>query len=148
MIILVKLLLAHLIGDFILQPKSWVDEKEKLKHRSPKLYVHALLHGLLVLLLLWDLKFWLLALLITILHFAIDLIKLYCQNKENKSSWFFIDQALHLVIIFSVVGNIFEARVKLYFLVYKFRYLDIFNRDNFNNRSLCNSCARTYVGMD
>ena len=59
MIILVKLLLAHLIGDFILQPKSWVDEKEKLKHRSPKLYVHAPLHGLLVLLLLWDLKFWL-----------------------------------------------------------------------------------------
>ena len=37
----VKLLLAHLIGDFILQPKSWVDEKEKLKHRSPNfMYTH------------------------------------------------------------------------------------------------------------
>ena len=51
-----------------------------------------------------DLKFWLLALLITILHLAIDLIKLYCQNKENKSSWFFIDQALHLVIILALWG--------------------------------------------
>jgi|GEM_PF-4616888 len=34
MIILVKLLLAHFLGDFVFQPKSWVENKEILK--SPK----------------------------------------------------------------------------------------------------------------
>ncbi len=32
MIIFIKLLLAHLIGDFILQPASWVREKTTQKH--------------------------------------------------------------------------------------------------------------------
>ena len=27
MIILIKLIIAHFIGDFLLQPKSWVEEK-------------------------------------------------------------------------------------------------------------------------
>lgn len=104
MIILVKLLLAHLIGDFILQPQYWVNEKEKLKYRSPKLYIHALLHGLLVLLLLWDLKYWFLAMLVSTLHYVIDVVKLNCQKKENKSTWFFIDQTLHLVTILLLWG--------------------------------------------
>ncbi|RTY96472.1 DUF3307 domain-containing protein, partial [Flavobacterium bomense] len=34
MIIFVKLLLAHLLGDFLLQPTSWVLDKESKKHRS------------------------------------------------------------------------------------------------------------------
>lgn len=115
MIILVKLLLAHLIGDFILQPKSWVYEKEELKHRSPKFYVHAILHGLLVLLLLWDWKFWFLALLIAILHYVIDLVKLYCQKGNNKSTWFFIDQTLHLVIIFVLWGMFLKPELDFTF---------------------------------
>ena len=32
MIVLVKLLLAHLIGDFLLQPTAWVLDKEAKKH--------------------------------------------------------------------------------------------------------------------
>lgn len=104
MIILIKLILAHFIGDFLLQPKSWVYEKEKLKIRSLKLYIHVFLHGILVLLILWDLQFWLLALLIAILHGIIDLMKLYCQKEENKSNWFFIDQALHFISILVLWG--------------------------------------------
>jgi hypothetical protein len=48
MIFLIKVFLAHLIGDFLLQPKSWVIQKEEKKALSPWLYLHILIHGLLV----------------------------------------------------------------------------------------------------
>ena len=34
MIVILKLLLAHLIGDFFLQPKLWVEAKETNKLKS------------------------------------------------------------------------------------------------------------------
>ena len=40
MILLVKLLMAHLIGDFLLQPGSWVAAKESKKLAAWQLYVH------------------------------------------------------------------------------------------------------------
>lgn len=100
MIVLIKLLLAHFIGDFLMQPKSWVDDKERLKARSFNLYLHIIIHGLLVLFMLFDLKHWLLALLLMLSHGIIDILKLYAQKEGNKSRWFLIDQALHIIIIF------------------------------------------------
>ena len=100
MIIVIKLILAHFIGDFILQPKSWVKEKERLKAKSLKLYIHGVIHGFLVFMILWDLSNWLLVLLLVALHVIIDSVKLYAQNESNRSTWFFIDQALHIISIF------------------------------------------------
>lgn len=100
MIILIKLILVHLLGDFVLQPKSWVKEKEKKKAKSLKLYLHFLIHGLLILLVFWNLQYWLLALGVMLIHGLIDIAKLYFQKKNNKTSWFVIDQALHLISIF------------------------------------------------
>ena len=102
MIVLLKLILAHLIGDFLLQSKKWVAKKEQRKGQSTILYLHALIHGLLVLLLLWDITYWSLALAVTLIHGAIDIIKLYAQRESNKTRWFLIDQALHLVSIIAV----------------------------------------------
>lgn len=99
MIFLIKLFLAHLIGDYLLQPKSWVIQKEEKKALSPWLYLHILIHGLLVLVLLWDFKYWLLALLLMLTHGVIDLIKLYLQNDKTKTSWFFADQITHIFSI-------------------------------------------------
>lgn len=100
MIILIKLILVHLLGDFVLQPKSWVKEKKKKKAKSLKLYLHFLIHGLLILLVFWNLQYWLLALGVMLIHGLIDIAKLYFQKKNNKTSWFVIDQALHLISIF------------------------------------------------
>jgi len=101
MILLIKLVLAHLIGDFILQPKSWVKSKEKRKLKSPKLYLHVAIHMALLFILVWDVSYWPLLLIITVLHFIIDAIKLFFQNKKTKRQWFFIDQLLHLISIFA-----------------------------------------------
>lgn len=102
MILLTKLLLAHLIGDFILQPDSWIKNKEIKKHRSPKLYLHVVTHGLLTLLLVWDLCFWLPAVVILSSHYVIDLAKVHFQKPDSKIFWFITDQLLHLAVIGAV----------------------------------------------
>ena len=51
-VLLLKLLLAHVIGDFVLQPKKWVKQKNKKKHKSKYLYFHVLIHALALIILL------------------------------------------------------------------------------------------------
>lgn len=99
MIILVKLLLAHLLGDFLLQPDSWVNAKEEKKISAWQLYIHALIHFALIMVLVWDLTFWKWALLLAVLHMIIDTAKLFMQKKKTKRSYFFADQLLHLLFI-------------------------------------------------
>lgn len=49
MTLFIQLLLAHLTGDFILQPAYIVADKNDRKLRSRWLYMHCTIHGLLVL---------------------------------------------------------------------------------------------------
>lgn len=103
MILFTKLLLAHLLGDFLLQPLKWVIHKQVKKIRSPYLYLHVLVHFCLVMLLLWDLEAWKPALLIALSHYFIDLGKLYSlQWFKNKSIPFFLDQLFHLIVLYCV----------------------------------------------
>jgi len=101
MMLFTKLFLAHLIADFILQPKSWVAHKEANKATSKFLYVHVGLHFIITMLLLWDLSYWKIALVIMVTHYCIDLIKLYTNRFfKNQSIPFFIDQILHVVVLY------------------------------------------------
>ena len=102
MTILLRLFLAHLIGDFLLQPTAWVKAKEEKKLAAWQLYVHSVLHGLLVLLLLWNWQLWKYALLISIAHLIIDSLKLILQNNANRRLLFFIDQAVHFISIYLI----------------------------------------------
>lgn len=102
MLLLTKLILAHLLGDFVFQPAKWVERKEIKKYSAWQLYAHATIHGLLIILLLQDFSFWLPALIIAVSHLVIDVLKLVFQRDKTKRSWFMIDQALHLVVILSV----------------------------------------------
>ena len=99
MIIFIKLLLAHLLGDFLLQPNKWVEDKEIKKHKSHYLYVHTLLHFLLAWILIGDLFFGWFALLLALSHGFIDFLKLKFQKKKNRITWFLVDQLLHLAVI-------------------------------------------------
>lgn len=102
MILLVKLLLAHLIGDFLLQPTTWVLDKEAKKHKSIYLYFHILLHGILAFALVFEKDFLWFALLLAVLHGVIDSFKLQFQTKKTKRFWFLLDQILHLITIFGI----------------------------------------------
>lgn len=103
MILFVKLVLAHLIGDFILQPNSWVENKEKNKEKSIYLYLHTALHLALMLLFVAEVDFIIYGILLAVSHGIIDYIKLYFQKKKTKRIWFGIDQLLHLTMIFILV---------------------------------------------
>lgn len=109
MMLFVKLFLAHLIGDFLLQPEKWVIHKEVHKIASKYLYFHVILHFLVTMVLLWNLDYWKLALVIAVSHYFIDLAKLYAAPFFRlKSIPFFIDQLLHVVVLYccAYYGNL------------------------------------------
>ncbi|WP_306842552.1 DUF3307 domain-containing protein [Chryseobacterium lathyri] len=112
--IFTKLILAHLLGDFILQPNSWVADKERRKLKSPYLYFHVLIHTVLSFVFLWNTDLWWVAIVIGITHLVIDASKLIFQNVKNKKRWFFIDQILHILVI---------AGISFYFKEFSFSFL-------------------------
>lgn len=87
---------------FLLQPRLWIDKKEKKKRKSLTLYLHAFIHGLLVLLFIWDISYWMIALTLAILHAGIDSPKQYAQKENNRTKWFLIDQGIHIASILIV----------------------------------------------
>lgn len=47
-----KILLSHIIGDFCVQPGSWIDDKNTRKAASPFLYAHVSVHAMVLALVL------------------------------------------------------------------------------------------------
>ncbi|HCN11229.1 MAG TPA: DUF3307 domain-containing protein [Chryseobacterium sp.] len=118
--IFIPLILAHLLGDFLLQPNSWVADKEQKKGKSKFLYFHVLIHIALVFIFLWNIQLWWIALIIGITHFLIDWAKLQFQTPKAKRTWFFVDQLLHIVVI---------VLLSMFYFPY-LKWEDFFNHDN------------------
>jgi hypothetical protein len=101
MILILLLLLVHLVADFYLQRKSWIESKVKYKEKSIGLFKHILTHtGLNAVVLfayvgLTPLFFGAL-LTIVLTHYAIDIWKTY-QGFFLKS--FLMDQCAHLIVL-------------------------------------------------
>ena len=106
MLLFLKFLLAHILGDFVLQSNNWVKNKEEKKIKSSKLYLHIGIHAILLLIILqFNLKeYWLGFAIIVISHYLFDVSKLYLQKKKTKRTWFFIDQVLHLLALIFVTS--------------------------------------------
>lgn len=103
--LLIKLLLAHFIGDFVLQPQKWVKHKEKHILKSRYLYLHVAVHALLLLLLTgFETSYFLSIGLITVSHLLIDGIKLMKPIK-NQRILFLLDQVAHLAILFLAAND-------------------------------------------
>ena len=97
--LVLSLVLAHLVADFMLQTgKSCKDKKER-HWKSPHHYVHALIVFGLSWLVSWDVCFWWGALMIGVAHLGIDIWKSY---REDNVVWFTLDQVLHLLVIAGV----------------------------------------------
>lgn len=103
MLLALKLLLAHFIGDFMLQPNSWVQHKLENKVKSKYLYAHMGIH-LVALLLLLQFQYVGYIAIIIVSHYGIDLTKLYLTKPSNQRFLFLVDQILHLGVIFGVVA--------------------------------------------
>ncbi len=99
--LILKILLAHLIGDFVLQTNHSVKQIREKKFKSKYLYLHFITHFLLIFIITgFKTQYILPALLLSIAHIIIDIIiKFFIENQKNKTACFFIDQILHLISI-------------------------------------------------
>ncbi|MBO6572591.1 DUF3307 domain-containing protein [bacterium] len=103
-ILALKLIIAHLIGDFTFQPDKWVKDKKQKKQKSKFLYLHLGVHALALLVLLeleWN--YWFIFVTIILSHFLIDLIKLKLDGKISPRLLFVTDQLAHFSIIAALV---------------------------------------------
>ena len=93
----VGLLLAHFIGDYLLQSGPLCKQKREKKARSWFQYVHALCIALLSWAAIWDVRQWFVALAIGLTHLLVDIGKSYV--KEENVWTFVLDQVLHLLVM-------------------------------------------------
>jgi hypothetical protein len=94
---LTKLVLAHLLTDFILQPTSWIESRNKKHFRSLQLYLHGLVTAVAALLFI-GIDYWPVVLVILVTHILIDGWKSY---RPANALYFLIDQGLHFLVILS-----------------------------------------------
>ena len=135
MVSLKLLLIAHLIGDFFLQPVKLVEQK---KNSIKGLFIHTIIYTLMIALVLllfgniWEITFW--TFLIFISHFAIDCVRIKI-NKNNKNNniifySFVIDQLIHVLIL---VINAFVIESDLNVIGMFFYDIEILREIGFNN---------------
>ncbi|MDW6005439.1 DUF3307 domain-containing protein [Vibrio mangrovi] len=111
--VLTLFLLVHIICDFYLQPKRWIEAKKERTYRSPELYFHSLLHGMVLCIpaialgIGWSSTVCLAA-LVTVSHFVIDLWKA-STRKGDQFSCFAIDQTLHVLVLAAIAFHIADG---------------------------------------
>lgn len=98
-LLLLKFLLAHFLGDFILQTKKMVSNKSKASFFT----LHILIHAVLLCLFLYGDHMWWPIVIVVLGHAIIDFVKLKLVHKVPVTTLFLLDQILHLLLIGSVL---------------------------------------------
>lgn len=101
---LLHIMIAHLIGDFVLQPKILIEKKYKSWTGT---LIHASIIGLMMALFLfpfWQHFYtWFLIAVVAVTHFAQDVSKVNYNkkfNKKNSTVPYLLDQFFHLLLLF------------------------------------------------
>jgi hypothetical protein len=115
--LLVLQITAHLLADFNFQPQRWCEIKDRFVISKVHFY-----HALVVFICSWALSFtlafWWVALLIAVSHLLLDMLKGYLYRKNIlKKQLFFIDQAMHILLICIVVIFCFSHTNFLHYIM-------------------------------
>jgi len=97
--ILIKLLVAHILGDFVFQSDRWALHKRKKKIKSKYLYIHSIIIGLLSYLFISNWTNYQIPLIIVASHIIIDIWKI---NSKESSLNFILDQLYHILVLFFI----------------------------------------------
>lgn len=101
--LLSKLLIAHLVGDFILFRNEKIKEKGRALWSSRRLVVHTLIHFILALIAIWDLEHWYFAAIIGLSHYFGDVI--FRLAFVRRPQWaFVIDQLFHIALTYVIAA--------------------------------------------
>ena len=102
--VFLKLLLAHLLGDFLLQPKSWVTKR---KENILYLLLHVLVHIVLMVVFFANelSSYWMSIVFVGCSHLAIDSFKIWWEKKYAFKPFilFLTDQLLHVLVLVGVI---------------------------------------------
>lgn len=102
-------LIAHIMADFLFQTNEWSEDKKENGFSSGKLYLHVLIVFALSWTLSFQMNFFLFSIIISLIHLLIDGLKFKISDlkfgkiKPLKKTIFFIDQFIHLAVIFLAV---------------------------------------------
>lgn len=99
MTILIKLIAAHLIGDFLFQTDKICELKysNKLCKRLTGLGVHSGIQAILSYIFIAEWTLWIVPLVIFFCHFIIDFVKVVCKGKRLPA--LIVDQLAHYIVI-------------------------------------------------
>jgi hypothetical protein len=93
--LLLKLLAAHFLSDFLLQPASWVQARNQNHYKAWQLYMHGLV-TMLTVIVVAGFSYWWVGLIIGVTHVLFDGAKSYTPS---STFYFLADQFLHIVIL-------------------------------------------------
>lgn len=114
---ILKLLVAHFLGDFTWQPNKWIKQRNKKGIQSKYLYYHLGVHlALLLLLFINEINNYIAGIItIILIHYCIDVAKIYASKKRILSEFklFIIDQFLHILTLILVCNYYFPFEYKL-----------------------------------
>lgn len=98
-IVLVKLIAAHLICDFVLQTDAFCEQKNKLNGKGVVFQLlHALLHAIAAYVFVAQWSLWWIAVVVFCSHFVIDIVKSMLKRPDSMFL-FFVDQLMHVSIL-------------------------------------------------
>ena len=109
---ILRLIIAHLISDFFLQPGKWAKDKDTRGFKATNLYWHIIITFLVAIIFTWDINWIIPVVYISIIHLIIDGIKGEINKRKHQGIFpcphylFTIDQILHLLTIL-IVGGIY-----------------------------------------
>ncbi|HEX2619939.1 MAG TPA: DUF3307 domain-containing protein [Phototrophicaceae bacterium] len=106
---LLKLIVSHLLTDFVLQPKSWIDDRNRNHFASTKLYLHGIVTAVVALIFI-GVEYWMVASIILVSHTIIDGWKSY---RREAIIYFIIDQLLHFIVIVACWYFLFVSKSAL-----------------------------------
>lgn len=98
-IYLFKLLIAHILSDFLFQPTKLVEAKNDPQRISSLMAVllHSLVHAIVAYLIMGLWANWIIPVVIFVTHFMIDFAKVICT--KDTITAFLVDQGMHVAVI-------------------------------------------------
>jgi len=100
--IFLQLIIAHIIGDFLLQNDKMVNDRERHHWRSPLLLLHAAIHALLFYVVVGHMAWWMQPIAFGACHWGVDVWKSY--QKPGRAKIFLVDQFAHVFCILLFVA--------------------------------------------
>lgn len=109
----VRLLSAHVVGDFLLQSRGFCEAKKELKTWKGWCCqsLHALIQALLTYLFVGEWECWLLPIVVLISHFLLDVGK-SLVGSDNLLT-FVVDQALHFAVLSAIYSLLLKGSFQL-----------------------------------